>query len=98
MRYVKKPLIIEATRYLPGERPKGITQYSPEGVEIDRICKELSISLSSFILKGTPTIVKIKTLEGWLNLKSGNWVIKEIKGEVYPCENEIFNMTYDLIS
>jgi len=39
----------------------------------------------------------IKTLEGNMYLSWGDYVIKGVKGEFYPCEGEIFEMTYDII-
>lgn len=39
----------------------------------------------------------LPTLEGEMQCKMGNWIIKGIKGEVYPCMHDIFIMTYDLV-
>jgi hypothetical protein len=42
--------------------------------------------------------VKVKTLEGSsYNINSSHVVIRGIKGEYYPCEKEIFFITYDTI-
>jgi len=37
----------------------------------------------------------IKTLEGTMTVSEGDWIIKGIKGEFYPCKPDIFNMTYN---
>lgn len=37
----------------------------------------------------------IVTLEGDMKVEVGDWVIKGIAGELYPCKNEIFLKTYD---
>ena len=37
----------------------------------------------------------IKTLEGILYPSIGDWIIKGIKGEFYPCKPDIFVATYD---
>jgi len=37
----------------------------------------------------------IKTLEGNMLISHGDYVIRGIKGEFYPCKEDIFNMTYD---
>lgn len=39
----------------------------------------------------------IHTLEGAMQANIGDWVIKGIKGEFYPCKNDIFEMTYELV-
>ena len=37
----------------------------------------------------------IHTLEGNMKVNPGDWVIKGIKGEFYPCKDEIFKLTYE---
>lgn len=37
----------------------------------------------------------IDTLEGGHNVCPGDWIIKRIKGELYPCKNDIFLETYE---
>jgi len=37
----------------------------------------------------------ISTLEGQMTASVGDWVIKGVKGELYPCKDEIFRMTYE---
>jgi len=39
----------------------------------------------------------IYTLEGTLTVSDGDWVIKGIKGEFYPCKPDVFEETYDKI-
>lgn len=40
-------------------------------------------------------IVCIKTLEGMMTAKIGDYVIKGVQGEFYPCKPDIFNKTYE---
>ncbi len=37
----------------------------------------------------------VQTLEGWLWADKGDYIIKGIKGEFYPCKPEIFIASYD---
>ena len=37
----------------------------------------------------------INTLEGVMTASVGDWIIKGVKGECYPCKPEIFELTYD---
>jgi hypothetical protein len=37
----------------------------------------------------------IDTLEGTLECGVGDWIIRGVKGEFYPCKDEIFKMTYE---
>lgn len=43
-------------------------------------------------------VIKIKTLEGVMTAKKGDWIIRGVKGEIYPCKDEIFRETYDFVS
>lgn len=45
-------------------------------------------------LDGVPLI---RTLEGILTVRHKDWIIKGVKGEIYPCKPDIFEETYDLI-
>lgn len=37
----------------------------------------------------------INTLEGRMEVSDGDWIIKGVKGEFYPCKPDIFAMSYD---
>ncbi len=37
----------------------------------------------------------IKTLEGVMTAGRGDWIIKGVKGEFYPCKPDIFEATYE---
>lgn len=38
--------------------------------------------------------VFIETLEGTMKADKGDWIIKGVKGELYPCKPDVFEMTY----
>jgi len=38
----------------------------------------------------------IETLEGKMTASPGDWVIRGVKGEYYPCKPDIFEKTYEL--
>ena len=38
---------------------------------------------------------QIQTIEGWLDLTPGDWIIRGVAGEHYPCKPEIFAATYE---
>ncbi|MET9480973.1 hypothetical protein [Streptomyces sp. NPDC006638] len=39
--------------------------------------------------------IAIQTLEGTMLAENGDWIIKGIQGEFYPCKPDIFALTYD---
>lgn len=42
----------------------------------------------------TPPTIWIHTLEGTMTANVGDWIIKGVEGEFYPCKDEIFIKTY----
>jgi len=44
---------------------------------------------------GRPFDETIETLEGTLHVSPGDWIIKGVKGEFYPCKPDIFEATYE---
>ena len=41
--------------------------------------------------------IEIKTLEGTMMANKGDWIIKGVQDEFYPCKPDIFNITYELV-
>jgi hypothetical protein len=41
--------------------------------------------------------LKIETLEGSMRVNKGDYIIKGVKGEFYPCKPDIFKLTYETI-
>lgn len=81
MKYKKKPVVIEAVQY------DGTDASYEEGLRFtggDLLWhKELKC----------PTI---ETLEGIMMVSIGDYIIKGIQGEFYPCKPDIFEATYDV--
>lgn len=42
-------------------------------------------------------VFKIKTLEGVMTARLGDYIIKGVNGEFYPCKPDIFHKTYEII-
>ena len=42
-------------------------------------------------------VIQIDTLEGEIEASYGDWIIKGVKGEFYPCKPDIFEMTYEKV-
>jgi hypothetical protein len=82
--YRKKPVVIEAVQWEPsftGQRQILELCSRPNEVRFD--------------IKGGR--VYIETLEGTMIAQCGDWIIKGVKGELYPCKPEIFEATYEKV-
>ena len=85
MEYKKKPVKVEAIHFY----------YNNEKSD-----RELSEFCGSHITRGSekqsPTLF-VKTLEGDMRISDGDYIIKGINGEFYPCKPDIFLKTYEPI-
>ena len=89
MKYKKKPVVIEAIQWT-GLNLEEIKNFVGKDLEYN-IC-----DTAWEVAKGVPHILmKIKTLEGYHLVTEGDYIIKGIKGEFYPCKPDIFKETYD---
>ncbi len=43
------------------------------------------------------TAFRIETLEGTMTAEPGDWIIKGVQGEFYPCKPDIFEQTYEKV-
>ncbi len=84
MQYRKKPIEIEAFQWTGDE-------YQLED----------PVWIVDLIEEGKVTInypnMFIETLEGTMKADAGDYIIRGIKGEVYPCKPDIFEATYEKI-
>ena len=79
-KYIKKPVVVEAFHY---------RRYCTDYRDLESFCGDSLIGVDE---RCSPII---KTLEGEVSLYDDCYVIKGIKGEFYPCQKEIFEMTYE---
>jgi hypothetical protein len=88
VKYRKKPVVIEAFRVPgPGEAPD----------------ESVPSWLTTALLNCDATIIasggmNITTLEGIMRADVGDYVIRGVKGELYPCKPDIFAATYEQVA
>jgi len=86
-RYIKKPIIIEAIQFNIDN-----TEY------IKTWLRNNYVSYSEGFRDETVLVeIIINTLEGNMKASYGDYIIKGINGEFYPCKADIFKKTYDLV-
>lgn len=75
----KKPVVVEAIQYKAGEQESAFA----DDVIAGRI---------RYTEEGT---MLIQTLEGTMEAQPDDWIIRGVKGELYPCKPDIFAKTYE---
>ena len=82
-KFVKKPVVVEAIQY--------------NGINITEVESFVGAKLPSVWLSVEDTQLVIPTLEGDMKVSKGDYIIKGIKGEFYPCKPDIFKSIYNLV-
>lgn len=82
MKFVKKPLVIEAIQFKSNDLSEMLDNWGPDFGRA--VVEQLA---DSYLV--------IYTLEGNHTALLGDWIIKGIKGEFYPCKPDIFELTYE---
>ena len=83
-KYRKKPVVIEAMLYTVETRQEVIAWAQAQHTSIDDDGAEYELRK-----------LRIHTLEGMMTADLGDWIIKGVKGEFYPCKPDIFEATYE---
>lgn len=90
MRYVKKPVVIEAIQWT-GDNLKEVFDFLYFHKSALRVCTWEEYE--DLVKKEG---LKIFTLEGTMMASVGDFIIKGVNGEVYPCKPDIFEKTYSV--
>jgi len=87
MRFKKKPVIIDAIQWTGDNVP-----------EILDFVGHSDIRMTNYTKEGVEVCdLYVNTLEGTMHAREGDWIIKGVHGEFYPCKPDIFEETYDPI-
>lgn len=84
-KYRKKPVVVEAVRFFDtAESLAELSEFMGTDIRVN------------YADPDNPTLI-IPTLEGDHIASVGDYIIKGIKGEFYPCKPDIFEMTYEKV-
>ena len=85
-KFRKKPVVIEAEKVIDLIRAKNSTMAMPMWAEEAK---------HDGVLEIYSCTVDVITLEGTMTGELDDWIIRGVKGELYPCKPDIFAATYD---
>jgi hypothetical protein len=86
-KFRKKPVVIEAEQYA-GNTDSGWVQ----GMCNNWKCPDPALPYIPGMHRAAP---HVHTLEGPLLVSHGDWIIRGVKGEYYPCKPDVFEATYE---
>ena len=88
MKFRKKPVVVEAFQL--NERGLVGEDWFWNAVSENKV---ITHDFGKF--KQNPAWCEIKTLEGTMIAKAGDFIIRGVQGELYPCKADIFMATYE---
>lgn len=83
MKYRKKPVVIEAVQW--------------SGNNLNEILDFMKDKQPNYYEDDEKKLLTIQTLEGNMIASVGDYIIKGVQGEFYPCKPDIFEQTYEVI-
>jgi hypothetical protein len=92
-KFRKKPVVIEAVQFTQAMRdgmekwPEGVEEATSDELRAATIAAGQGIGFDSYPI--------IRTLEGNMTVSVGDWVIRGVNNELYPCKPDIFDKTYE---
>lgn len=81
--YRKKPVVVEAIQWT-GDNIRDVERF---------MFPAQPVYMNGFVDRDE--FVGIQTLEGLMVARKSDWIIRGLKGELYPCKPDIFTATYD---
>lgn len=90
MKYRKKPVIVDAFKFYVEPMPDWFLDKVSSNEVILRNCNFNRYTKEE-------AYCEIKTLEGVMVAKGGDYVIQGVNGEIYPCKPDIFEKTYEKV-
>ncbi len=95
--YRKRPIVIEAYQWFAGLGASPGVRRVPAH-EVNYSAKDANgKETGRGIIHEAPERFVVDTLEGPLQVSEGDWIIKGVKGEYYPCKPDIFELTYERV-
>lgn len=83
MKFRKKPVVVDAIQWT-GKNTEEIEKFVGKKLKKDKVFSTIGI-----------ITLLIPTLESPHEASVGDWIIKGVEGEFYPCKPDIFVKTYD---
>ena len=82
-KFAHKPTVVEALKYT-GKNHNDVVAFTQYQARV------ISVGTND-------RFMEIDTLEGFIYADKGDWIIKGVKGEFYPCKPDVFEQSYEEI-
>jgi hypothetical protein len=82
-RFTKKPVTVEAMHWTKDRPMAELAEFANDLVRLNDVDEEF--------------FVYDRLHDTWVQFQYGDWIIKGVKGEFYPCVDETFQATYEAV-
>ena len=82
-KYRKRPVVIEAVQWT--------------GENFEELWRLLESKEGRAVYEESDMSIFLETLEGTMKAQVGDYIIKGVQGEIYPCKPDIFKSTYEQV-
>lgn len=82
-KYVKKPIEVEAMQWTEDRPMADLVQFANYLVRLNDVGREF--------------FVYDRLHDTWVQFDYGDYIIKGVQGEFYPCKQDVFEQTYDIV-
>lgn len=86
MKYRKKPVVVEAIQFTRNNM-----------MEVKQFINNKDCLFTTDRTPYGKCYCRFETLEGTITATEGDYIIKGVKGEFYPCKPDIFEQTYEMV-
>ena len=90
-RWRKKPVVVDAWQFMPA----GQCEELPAWVDRRWFCENIACDHDRTIDQPVTPHMLIPTPGGALRADLTDWIIRGVKGEVYPCKADVFEASYE---
>lgn len=88
MKFRKKPVVIEAMQWKGGDSEVLVRFCGQNWTRADAIDHNQPVDSEGVVVFNTAE-------KQWIHVPVGHWIIRGVRGELYPCAPEIFAETYE---
>jgi len=91
VRYRKKPVVVEAFQWQPqNDHAAAWPQWA-----VEALAQYPNIGYLRAIQQDGRNVLEVRTLEGKVWAREGDWVVRGVEGELYPVKDSVFRATYE---
>lgn len=99
MKYKKKPVVIDAVKVVYAEMLAGVPECFPFDEEPEWLSAAIQNKTLALSTRGARdyAVIAVKTGHGTAEATPGDFIVRGVAGELYPCNPDIFAATYEAV-